>query len=215
MTTVFQRIKQLMEDIEKTSTKFIPVLSYYILCISICSNSKCDINDLVISELLTNAENQPLAIYSANKELLLIMPNREENERHFLEGNQQKICSWYCNKLNEYNISAYVSITEFISQTSLITYVGYKITSQSFNLLKSLVSSHLEMKEEDVEILPSSDIIDELLEHNVYWDDISEHNRYGTLYKLDDTQDEIVIVTKSEEYDARKHEEYCNFIFGV
>lgn len=208
MTTVFQRIKQLMTEIEKTSTKFISSISYYIVCITV--NNPC-INDTIISKLLTSSSNQPLAVYYVDNQILLIIPNREENESHFLEGDQQKLCSWYCNELRDYNVN--VSIIEFISQTSLITYIGYKITEKSFRLMQSLL--HDSGVVDDIDILPPSDIFDILLEHDIFWDDITEHDRYGTLYKLDDSQGEIVIVTKSEEYDARKHEEYCNFIFGA
>jgi hypothetical protein len=208
-----KKISNEMQELEKTSTKYIPNDNYYIVKIIIDSQQ----NDLlnVIETTLKLTDPQPLAIFYSSNNIAIIFSCVEDNHIHQLEGDNSLIVSKYVlyfSRILSNNIDICAKIIHFETQTQLCCYISYLIHQTSQELMIILSKGTITSKELQFRTEAELKII--LEKQGINWQEYDVTKKYGIILKLKRKNKKIIIEKMSEKFDAREFSRYKNFIFG-
>ena len=217
-----KRLQNEMNSLEKESDKCIPFDKFYIIKMKI-EFGKYDFEDLKVwsKKLLTeNSDHQPNAVYIYNSGVCLVYSSLKEGE-HFLSGSHQFICSHYVSLFNNFlfkvckddqKIVVVCKIIHFNTQTQAISYISNEIYSNTQSILMKYSKGSITQR--DILHKTFEELVHILKKKGIVWEDISKEERFGICFNLKRKRDKLMVVSLSENFDARENKKHLNFIFG-
>lgn len=202
-----------MIKIEASSELSIPSDSCYIVKISFISQRSTPVS-YELAELCLKSKPSPLIVYYSQSIILLLFASADRVDGHQCSGDHSKIISKYVqfickSPFDLIDIQVFASIVHLTS-TQVITYLSYIIFQTSKEVMMKLSTSPIDR---ELYFRTESELKGILEEQNIFWDDIDNHTKYGTLLKLKKKKDKIIIDKMSEKLDFRENKKYNNFIF--
>nr|QBK86651.1 MAG: hypothetical protein LCMAC102_04470 [Marseillevirus LCMAC102] len=216
MASYGKRLHNEMILLEEQCDRYISYEKYYVINIEIIQG---DISSEEIQKwsktFLTSNRNRPIAVYIYQLTISLIFSCLEENESHYLQGSHQNIISDYTSIVTnmiqtESNVKC--NIVEFDTQTQIFTYFLWKVYCNSRNCINKISPNNIKLTY--IKSLTLSELINMLKDLGIDYSNLPSMERYGIFFKLKRKKNKIVVVSLSEEFDARDTRKYTNFIFG-
>lgn len=208
----FQRIINDVNVIQDSSDHKVKNENYFIVKIEL-HNKDVDMTDFVKKDLIAkHILNTSVICGYVYRNTAYIIYSSIENAHHYLNGSHHAICSHYAsNAAINTRSQAICSIIEFESRTKLLVYFQIKIFENTKDFIYRVSNNNI--VNNDIIELTQDELIQKLEKLNIFWDQISSSEKYGSFYKFYVENGTKKFLTLSERWDSKNMDKYKTYFF--